>query len=201
MTKAILFDIDGTLTETISGKTFKQNPTDIKAIEGIKRGLEYFSKLRYTLIGISNQGEVAAGHKSIDSAIEEMQNTLKLLPLECIYICPDFEGNEVYAINYTDYRHQLRNKLYHPNAKNTLLFDSFRKPNPGMIAKAIWDFNLHDALDMWYIGDRPEDESAAAAAGVNFLWAEVFHKRFTTGIQILKNLTPKQIEFLEGVKI
>jgi D-glycero-D-manno-heptose 1,7-bisphosphate phosphatase len=47
----------------------------------------------------------------------------------------------------------------------------FRKPNPGMLKLAAY---LHSADECLMIGDRPEDEQAAAAAGIKFLSADVW---------------------------
>jgi D-glycero-D-manno-heptose 1,7-bisphosphate phosphatase len=55
-------DLDGTIRETASGKTFINEPTDQKAIEGTQEAIEYLSE-KFTIIGVTNQGGVAAGHK------------------------------------------------------------------------------------------------------------------------------------------
>jgi phosphoglycolate phosphatase-like HAD superfamily hydrolase len=36
--------------------------------------------------------------------------------------------------------------------------------------------NIHKAS--WMIGDRPEDQQCAEAAGVKFIWASVMHAKF-----------------------
>lgn len=78
--KTIFFDIDGTLTTTISGEIFKQHPEDVKVLPGIKEAIAHYKALRWQFIGTSNQGGVAAGFKSIDDTVAEMQFTLELLP-------------------------------------------------------------------------------------------------------------------------
>lgn len=169
MTKIIFLDLDGTLRETASGKTFINEPTDQQPIEGTQKALAYYQSKGFTLIGITNQGGVAAGHKSLESAIEEQRITLSLFPqIKKIYMCPD-SGQRcicVEANTYTDTAYpQLRGK--------------FRKPEAGMIeiqfegCQPSPDFSL-----CWMIGDRPEDEACAAAAGVKFVWASVMHAQF-----------------------
>lgn len=32
--------------------------------------------------------------------------------------------------------------------------------------------------DCWMVGDRPEDEKCAEAAGIKFVWASVVHAKF-----------------------
>lgn len=36
--------------------------------------------------------------------------------------------------------------------------------------------------ECWMIGDRPEDEQCAAAANINFMWADVWRDRFKKGL-------------------
>ncbi len=49
-----------------------------------------------------------------------------------------------------------------------------------MILKALIDFE-GDRDETWMIGDRPEDEQAATAAGVNFMWADIWRECWRTG--------------------
>ena len=37
---------------------------------------------------------------------------------------------------------------------------------------------LAELKDCWMIGDRPEDEACASAAGIKFIWASVMHAKF-----------------------
>ena len=170
MIKIIFFDLDGTLREAASGKTFINEPTDQKPIEGTQKALAYYQSKGFTLIGITNQGGVAAGHKSLESAIEEQRITLELFPeLLKVYISPDFEGNRCICVDRKSYADtaypQLRGK--------------FRKPEPGMIQIQFESCNLPPKKEKcWMIGDRPEDEACAAAAGVKFVWASVMHAQF-----------------------
>jgi D-glycero-D-manno-heptose 1,7-bisphosphate phosphatase len=78
--KIIFFDLDGTLRTTKSGKTFINEPDDQQALEGTQKALAYYQEKGFLLIGITNQGGVAAGHKSLQSAIEEQRITLQLFP-------------------------------------------------------------------------------------------------------------------------
>jgi phosphoglycolate phosphatase-like HAD superfamily hydrolase len=47
----------------------------------------------------------------------------------------------------------------------------FRKPNPGMLVKAIADANV-DRRDTLFVGDLDSDWTAAAAADCDFMWAK-----------------------------
>ncbi|MEH2034024.1 MAG: hypothetical protein V7K67_31200 [Nostoc sp.] len=85
--KILFCDIDGTLTETISGHTFKQSPTDVKIIVGADKAIAHFADLGWLIVGVSNQGgcdtinrDTGKPLKSFEDAIAEMQFTLKLFP-------------------------------------------------------------------------------------------------------------------------
>ena len=184
--KILFVDIDGTLTETISEYAFKQSPNDVKIIEGADKAVAHFAKLGWHIIGVSNQGGVASGFKTIADTIEEMANTLRLFPgLSRIYFCPDFEGKELYFVSRDDCDRVI------------LLIDfiSCRKPSPGMIKNVLLG---KDVTEVWMVGDRPEDEQCAANAGVNFCPADMWRDRFRPGMFTYK-VTPAQLEFLEGI--
>ncbi len=82
MTKLLLLDLDGTCREPASGEKFIQHPLDQRVIFGADKGVAHAHKQGWTIIAISNQGGVAAGHKLLEDAIAESHYTL----------CPDFEG-------------------------------------------------------------------------------------------------------------
>ncbi len=170
MAKIIFFDLDGTLRQTKSGVTFINDPADQQAIEGTQKALSYYQNKGFVLIGITNQGGVAAGHKSIESAIEEQRITLQLFPeLELIYFCPNYDGESCYRVN--------REKTIF--IKNPNLMNSCRKPGAGMIEIAAGEFSFFNKDKSWMIGDRPEDQKCAEAAGVKFVWASILHAKFS----------------------
>ncbi|QFS49614.1 hypothetical protein [Nostoc sphaeroides] len=95
MERAVLFDIDGTLTVTVTGETFKKNPHDVAVLPGVKEGLNHYHNQvpPWILVGVSNQGGIDKGYKSIEDTVAEMKYTLELLPkLSAIYFCPDLQG-------------------------------------------------------------------------------------------------------------
>lgn len=172
MNKIFFFDLDGTLRETKSGKTFINEPDDQKPIAGAKEAIAHYSK-SFICIGITNQGGVAAGHKSIESAIEEQQITLELFPeLSDIFFCPNW-GDNCYQVSRGD-----KPLLFESPIGNDGLKVSCRKPGHGMLLIASQAFGLVDA---WMVGDRPEDEKCATAAGINFIPAVMLAK-FTPGM-------------------
>lgn len=165
----ILFcDIDGTLTETISGETFKRHPHDVKIISGADNAIADFVKSGYKCVGVSNQGGVGAGHKSLEDAIAEMKYTQELFPdLEKILFCPDFEGRIVYQVCV--------------GIVSTNGGSNFRKPGAGMIEFVLKHQPIKiDKQACLMVGDRPEDERCAFNAGVNFITADVWRNTYRT---------------------
>jgi D-glycero-D-manno-heptose 1,7-bisphosphate phosphatase len=180
MCKIIFFDLDGTLRQTKSGQTFINQPEDQKAIEGTQEALAYYQKKGFLMIGITNQGGVAAGHKSLQSAIEEQRITLQLFPeLSEIFFCPNYDGESCYQVSRDN----------EPLLMKTLdLMNSCRKPGAGMIELAMRGFSDLDIAQSWMIGDdRAEDQQCAEAAGVKFVWAAAMHAKFAgPGMRELK---------------
>ncbi len=171
MTKIIFFDLDGTLRQTKSGKIFINEPEDQQPIEGTQKALAYYQEKGFLLIGITNQGGVAAGHKSMESAIEEQRITLQLFPeLSEIFFCPNW-GESCYQLSRGNQLLEFSAPL---SGDGTAI--SCRKPGHGMRLTAAR--SIADLSDCWMIGDRPEDEACALAAGIKFIWASVMHAKF-----------------------
>lgn len=195
--KLLLIDCDGTIREPASGEKFIQHPLDQRIISGADKGIVHAHKQGWRIIAISNQGSVAAGHKLLEDAIAEAHYTLELFPqVLCTYICPDFEGKHCWMIGRGHDEIAV-----HLTPWGEEFIGTFRKPQPGMLSAAIKMSGFPDRKsEYFYIGDRPEDEEAAMRAGVNFLPTDIWLNRFRPGVYTV-NATPKQIEFLEGIKL
>lgn len=205
MQLGLLLDLDGSVRESTDGK-FIQTPTVQRIMAGVHEAIAHHKRQGYTIIGITNQGgcdtinrDTGKPLKSLEDAIAEQHYTLALIPqLECIYFCPDMKGFVCYQVT--------RNKVTIVSDHSTNNGESsedklkFRKPGAGIIFKASIDFAL-DLTKSWMIGDRDEDEKAAKAAGVNFMWADIWHMRFTPGMYEVRQATPQQVEFLEGINL
>ena len=187
MQKLLLLDLDGTIREPLSGAKFINHPRDQKIIAGADKAISHYHKCGWLLLGISNQGGVAAGHKTLEDCILEQTYTLELFPeIHKIYFCPDYEGQQMGCVYRNHYN------LLSPDG-----YSSFRKPGAGMLEYAV---KTHEADQSWFIGDRPEDEQAAEAAGVDFLHAETWRNRFRPGMHS-HEVTPHQLQFLEGIPL
>lgn len=164
-----LLDLDGTLREPLSGHEFAQHPKDYKIIDGVYEAIDRVGEWPDNRFwGVSNQGGVAAGRKTLDDCFAEMVYTLQLAPfLETIVFCPDYEGAVLWVVSARNARARDQSDFY-PG-----LAGAYRKPGAGALKFATrstgFDGFEHDVV---MVGDRPEDEEAAAAAGVNFISAE-----------------------------
>lgn len=172
MTKLLLLDKDGTLISPKSGAKFVGDPWDQVPLPNVSDRLKKYATEGWKMTIISNQGGVAAEHKSLENCILEMKFCLELFPeiLEA-YFCPNFEGSECWRVwDNCDNDHRI---VYNENSltADLQLIGQFRKPNPGMLALAASFYNFDEIL---YVGDRPEDEGAAIAANIPFQWAADF---------------------------
>ena len=148
MRQLLLLDCDGTIREPIQGKWI-DTPRNQRAIPGTAEAITKASSAGWTIIGITNQGGVAAGHKSLNDAIKEQLYTLELFPqMEKIYFCPDFEGEICWCIH--EEQVQIWRSLLPRPSRET--YKKFRKPEPGMIELALdWLGEIPEKFGMWAI--------------------------------------------------
>ncbi len=157
----VLLDKDGTLVRSKSGG-FVQRPSDQEPLPGVRKCLSEIGAAQ--LIITSNQGGVAAGYKSLEDAIAEMQYCLSLFSeISAAFFCPDFKGNSLWLVR-RDRAKECSNEFAEYKG-------SFRKPKAGMLWAAQEWKGINARL---MIGDRPEDEGAAIAAGIPFLDAKTW---------------------------
>lgn len=186
--KLLLLDLDGTVREPIKGQ-WVSPPSNQRVIEGVLPLLEA-TYSDWAKIGITNQGGVGAGHKTMSDMILEQQLTLQLIPsLDFILACPDFEGKLLYKILREDKPSvQTFNREGFKNKWGDCIYQSFRKPGCGMHQFAI-DGIESDAADeginievgqILVVGDREEDFAASERLqevyrnqpiNIDFMWA------------------------------
>jgi D-glycero-D-manno-heptose 1,7-bisphosphate phosphatase len=168
------------LVQTKSGKPFLTHG-DQELMPGVKEKIAAHKATGDIITVISNQGGIPK-YKSLDSAIAEFQELMQMLPdVSSCYFCPDFGGAECIYLNQ-----EGRVVFVHAHWKKySHLIGSFRKPHPGMLLLAIeHELRKPVAEDRKpnqeiaeYVGDRPEDEGAAMAAGVPFHWADQWREQ------------------------
>lgn len=163
--RLVILDKDGTLVEPASGSKFTQFPEDQRLLSGVAERIADHKAVGDVLVIASNQGGVAAGHKSLRDAVAEMRYCLKLLPdIESALFCPDFDGNQCWYVD-RDRDYQIEMLQWQGR---------MRKPGDGMVQQALGSHP--DTEEILFVGDRPEDEQAAQAAGVAFVWADEWRR-------------------------
>jgi D-glycero-D-manno-heptose 1,7-bisphosphate phosphatase len=150
----MIFDLDGTLIEGYMDRRDKYFAL-VRVLPGRREKLATLQAAGVVIAIATNQGGVAFGF------VTESQVQRKLAAVLTALALPT---DTHVAVCYS-----------HPKAKVAQYRrdDPRRKPGGGMIRElsAATGVTLSDVL---YVGDRPEDKQAAAAAGVSFRWAEDF---------------------------
>lgn len=165
--KLLICDKDGTLVRPISGETFVQHPEDQELLPGVAQTIARHAAEGWTIAIASNQGGVQHKFKTLDEAGQEMIYLVsRLLPdIDILNVwgvfCPD-DGNTLCDFDWVRWRTVNR-------APTQPLW--YRKPNPGMLTYLIDSYNDTHVSRILFVGDRTEDQQAAQAAGVDFMWA------------------------------
>ncbi|MBD2153145.1 HAD-IIIA family hydrolase [Leptolyngbya sp. FACHB-16] len=171
MIKLLILNKDGTLVRPKSGARFVQAPDDQELLPGVMQAIDYYASEGWKMAIVSNQGGVAARHKTLDKAVYEMRYCLHLTAPHILRgcLCPDAEGFECYEV--------WRFSVFTPidlGKKYRNYYGTFRKPKPGMLMYLISQFcrlSSEGLIDVLMVGDRSEDSGAVLAAGVEFKWA------------------------------
>lgn len=180
MRKLLIIDKDQTLIRSrLGGENFVQKPWDQVPIEGMAYKLNklYFEH-SWRIVIASNQGGVEAKKKSLESAIFEMEYCLELFPvIDFALFCPDYAGLSCYRVERCT-PDQPRDFNYvridgDSSEEIACFAGQFRKPNSGMLQLARYEYKPDQCL---YVGDRPEDEKAAIAAGIPYKHRDEFLK-------------------------
>mgnify|MGYP006137680895 CR=1 FL=1 len=150
---AIFLDRDGVINKEYSNQHY-QNPLEV--IDGAFDAVKKINEKGFLSVIITNQSAVAKGVVTIDK-VEKDHKKLEYLfgsqgsYFDRIYYCP------YYPI-----------KGFKGEVKKYKKRSSLRKPNNGMLLKAIKDLNI-DAKQSYMVGDRNTDYLAAKKTGVKFL--------------------------------
>lgn len=192
MGNLIIFDKDQTLIDSLCGERFIQEPTDQKILPGAAEAVASFHERGFRVAIASNQGGVEAGKKTLESAIQEMGFCLELFPeIKIGLLCPCRSGEWAWMVEKAGQPVYLRQKIGIGNGTN---FGNFRKPGPGMINFLIAHYKSTPG-ETCFVGDRPEDEQAAEAAGCEFMTADLVRDRYLPGFSELR-ATVDQLEIL-----
>jgi D-glycero-D-manno-heptose 1,7-bisphosphate phosphatase len=165
MSKILFLDLDGTVRKSKSGATFINDPYDQELIPGVEDAIARYHD--YKIIGVTNQGGVIAGYKSLENCFEEQRQTLKLLPqMSLLLFCTD-NGDTMFRLSQRAL--EMHGMPIMTNRSNH--FGNFRKPNSGMIVFGM-KYSREKLEEILMVGDRSEDQECAANANIPFMWAE-----------------------------
>lgn len=147
--KAIFLDRDGVINKYVG---FLRNIDDFELIDGVIKAIEYINKSGYLAIVVTNQPVIARGEISWEQLDEIHKKMSTLLGkegtyIDGIYICP----------HHPDKGFKGERLAYKLDC-------DCRKPKPGMLLKAIEDFNI-DIAQSYMIGDSDSDVAAGQNAG------------------------------------
>jgi D-glycero-D-manno-heptose 1,7-bisphosphate phosphatase len=138
--KTVFLDRDGVINKEVG---YLHKSKDFEFIDGIFKACQFFQKLDYKLIVITNQSGIARGYYQ-----EEDFHVLTE------WMLAQFEQQ---GVNILDV-------FFCPHGPESTC--ECRKPQPGMLLDARNKYNI-DMKNSWMIGDKEADVGAANAAGVN----------------------------------
>jgi D-glycero-D-manno-heptose 1,7-bisphosphate phosphatase len=144
---AVFLDRDGVLNEDLG---YVHRPADLRWIDGAREAVARINRAGLLAIVVTNQSGVARGFYSeedVRALHAHMAAELAAVGacVDAFYYCPYHEDGVVPRYVAPD----------HPD----------RKPNPGMLLRAIADLDVDPARSL-VIGDRASDLEAARRAGV-----------------------------------
>lgn len=179
MTKILFLDLDGTVRRTKSGAKFINDPYDQELIPGVQEAIARYPE--HWIIGITNQGGVAAGKKSVSDCVNEQMITSRMLMQVTdkfcgIFFCTDYDGNDCFQL--TSGLVQMSEKIDWEHTPTIAKWKGLcRKPDPGMVEIALamleGEINRSECL---FVGDRNEDQECAKNANIPFMWAHDWRK-------------------------
>lgn len=147
--KAVFMDRDGTINKYVG---FLKDIDNFELIDGVSEAIKKINKFGYLAIVVTNQPVIARGEVSLEE-LEQIHNKMETLLGK--------EGAYLYAIYYCPHH---PNKGYKGERIEYKIDCECRKPRPGMLLKAVKDFNI-DLSQSWMIGDSKNDIKAGIAAG------------------------------------
>ena len=137
--KVVFLDRDGVINKEVG---YLHKSKDFIFIDGVFEACQFFQKLGYNLIVITNQSGIARGHYQ-----EEDFHALTKWMLR------QFANRSV----------DILDVFFCPHGPESIC--KCRKPQPGMLLEARDKFDI-DMANSWMIGDKEADVGAASSAGI-----------------------------------
>ena len=163
---ALVLDLDGTVRRHKEDESaFINSADDIALYPDVEEIVWRYRDDGYLILGVTNQGGVAFGHKTPQSFWKELE------AMETLWK----RGDPFHVIKACF--HHVEGSVTPYNAARSLL----RKPQHGMLALMEYELYGQGYVVDWdrslFVGDRPEDEACAAGAAISFRWAWDFFSR------------------------
>ena len=165
MHKALFLDRDGVINVE---KDYLHKIEDFEFVDGIIKLCEYYQKLGFIIVVVTNQSGIARNYYTEDDfnilTTWMIQELLKSnIYIKKVYYCP-----------------------HHPSINGEC---SCRKPKPGMLIQAAQEFDI-DLSNSVLIGDKQRDIDAALNAGLKtaYLFDESKSIKKSTATKIVSRL-------------
>lgn len=178
---AIFFDRDGVINEEVDQLCKIE---DFDLIKNADKAIKKINESGYYVVVITNQPMIAKGlctYKDVLEINKKMETELGKLgaKIDAIYFCP----------HHPEKGFPKENKIYKIKC-------SCRKPNIGMIKKAVKDLNI-DLKNSLFIGDSTVDAMTAKNAGIKFIGVKTGYgctdQKYSKQVKIYRNELKKDI--------
>jgi D-glycero-D-manno-heptose 1,7-bisphosphate phosphatase len=147
MNKAVFIDRDGTISEEVG---YVNHPSRFRLLPRSAEAVRLLNENGWLAILVTNQAGVARGYFA-EEMIQQVHERLKAELKN--------EGARLDAIYYCAHHPSVGEPPYRSDC-------DCRKPKPGLIIRAVSEFNI-DLAQSWMVGDRFGDVQLARNAGVN----------------------------------
>lgn len=159
---ALCLDLDGTVRYSKNGE-FINSPEDVVVFPDVEAKLWEYCDAGYVIAGVTNQGGVAFGYKTVKGHMAEINAMLDQFERDPFDII-------LAAFSHPEGKVEPYNRV-----------SMMRKPQIGMLAQCEHHLERAGIVVDWenslMVGDRPEDQELAERAGIAFRWADDFFGR------------------------
>jgi len=150
MRRAVFIDRDGTISEEVG---YINHPSRFRVFPYAAAAIKHLNDHGWLAIVVTNQAGVARGYFSEDMIQTVHAGMKKEL---------ENGGARLDAVYYCAHHPSVGEPLYRLDC-------DCRKPKPGLISRAVRDFDI-DVAGSWMVGDRYSDVELARNAGVKSMF-------------------------------
>ncbi|GEM_PF-2990708 len=184
----VLFVNLDAIRRTKSGLKYINVPFDQEPIPRSANVLQSYANQGFSIYGISNQGGIECGYKTLDSAFKEMQVTLNIFPqINSILFSPLINGTVCWVVSrsspprgftwipntsqpmWVNGQWVFPNQLFAYGVVGEPRVRNFRKSSSGMIDLVLSQRGIPYHQDSLMIGNCDGDAYCANSRGVTFI--------------------------------